>query len=260
MRRLASPFFLCVLAACSGPDRRMDQYATLVTKLGSYDDEERNAAIRKIRGGPPVETKAALRAILKGEVLGNWNERVLVSVAAILTTWEDEQTGEVDTTGLPELIEALRGPDDSLRRIAAEVLPLQGIAAVPLVKDVLTSGQRPNRMDAAVILGRMLGRNQEPAAGQALADVSLADEESPEVRMAIVINLAEWKNEEAAKGFLNGLTDPDEQVRTFSWLQIKKRLKPPYDFNPREDFAVRGESIRLLRAWWKEREKKKGKG
>ena len=137
--------FLCVVAACSTEDRRMEEYAGLVTKLGSYDEDERNDAIERIRSSPAEPTKAALRAILNDEVPGNWGARARVSVAAILTTWEDDQSGDVDTTGLPELVEALRGPDESLRRIAAEVLPLLGSAAVPHVKDVLTSGQRANK-------------------------------------------------------------------------------------------------------------------
>jgi HEAT repeat protein len=215
----------------------------------------RRSAIKQIRSSPAEPTKAALRAILNGDVEGSWNDRVRVNVAVILTTWKDEQTGKVDTTGLPELIEALRGPDDGLRRLAAEVLWLVGAPAVPHVKDVLRSGQQANRMEAAVILGRMVEENQEATAGEALLGFPLGDEESPEVRMAVVINVSAWRSPRAVAGLMDGLTDPDLAIRSFCWDRIKERCRPPVAFNPRDDFAPRAEAIQKLRAWWKDEQK-----
>ena len=237
----------------------MDEYLTRVTELGSYDENVRKKALLAIRASPPKPTKAALRSILKGEVPGNWTPLIRVTIAALLATWEDEETGEIDKTGLPELIEALRGPDVSLRRLAVETLPLIGTDAVKFVLDVLKSGQTENRMDAAVVLGRMLQRDQNAAAGRALLSVNLQEEPSAQVRMAVMINLAEWKSREAVDGFIAALTDPDEQVRAFAWQQVKERENPPIEFEPKGEIAKRTEQIQKIRAWWQEARKKKAR-
>ncbi len=249
-----------VAGGCSNEERvpSMDEYLTLVTDLGSYDNEVRRKAIRTILSRPQQPTKAALRAILRGDVPGHWNQRERVTIAMILATWEDEETGEVDATGLPELIEALRGPDASLRNMATEALPLLGRKAVPLVKDVLRTGQKENRIAAAKVLGLMLERNQEEAAGLALLGTSLKDEPDSEVRMAVVINLAQWKSPKAIDGFIDALTDPVDGIRFFAWQEIKRRCKPPVAFNPQDEMAARAEAIQKLRAWWRQEKKRRG--
>jgi len=256
---LLLPLFLLVSCSDTPDTPSMDEYLTRVTELGSYDENVRKQALLAIRASPPKPTKAALRSILKGEVPGNWTPLIRVTIAALLATWEDEETGEIDKSGLPELIEALRGPDVSLRRLAVETLPLIGTDAVNFVLDVLKSGQTENRMDAAVVLGRMLQREQNAAAGRALLSVNLQEEPSAEVRMAVMINLAEWKSREAVDGFIAALTDPDEQVRAFAWQQVKEREKPPVEFEPKGEIAKRTEQVQKIRAWWQGARKKKAR-
>jgi HEAT repeat protein len=234
----------------------MEEYLTRVNQLDSYDDDIRERAIRAIRRSPAEPTKAALRAILEGDVSGNWSDRVRVTIAAILATWEDEETGAIDSTGLPELIEALRGPEASLRRMAVDTLPLFKAEAVRYVADVLKSGQRANREAASIVLGKMLQEHQLAAAGRALLEADLKDEESAEVRMAVVINLAEWDSDEAIGGFIEALTDPDLQVRSFAWDRIQDRADPPLEFDPRADFAPRAEAVQKIRAWWRDQSRR----
>ena len=64
----------------------MDEYLTRVNQLASYDEEVRMTAIREIMASPREPTVAALRAILEGNVPGNWNPRARVYVAVILAT------------------------------------------------------------------------------------------------------------------------------------------------------------------------------
>jgi len=235
----------------------MDEYLTLVRDLGSYDEEVRRKAIRTILSRPQTPTKAALRAILRGEVPGRWTPRQKVTIACILATWEDEETGEVDATGLPELIEALRGPDASLRRMAKEALPLLGERAVPLVRDVLQTGQKEGRLAAAEVLGRMLEEKQIAQAGRALLNFGIKDEPDPEVRFAVVLNLSFWKSPEAVEGLINALTDPNQGVRYFAWQELKRRCKPPIPFNPRDEAGLRAEAVSKLRASWEEERRRR---
>jgi HEAT repeat protein len=242
---------LLVLGGCSNTSTvpSMEQYLTIVTRVGSYDEAIRRDAIRQIRSHPREPTVAAIKTILEE---GSWDLRVRVTLAAILATWPDEHSGEIDKSGLPDLIEALRGNEASLRRMAVDTLPLMGRDAVRYVQDVLVSGDKPNRMDAAVILGMMLQENQEASAGRALAEADLSSEVDPEVRMAVVINLAEWRSPQAIPAFIDALTDPNEQIRAFAWAQITARSEPPVEFRIHGDFPDRASAIQKLRAWWKD--------
>ena len=160
-RRFWPSLVVLLLYACSSTDEyqpTMEEYLTIITDLGSYDDEVRRKAVKSIRRHPRTATVDALRTVLKQ---GSWELRVRVTIATILATWEDETTGEIDKSGLPDLIEALRGPDAGLRRLAVETLPAIGHDAIQYVKDVVTSGGRANRTDAAVVLGMMLQQNQD---------------------------------------------------------------------------------------------------
>ncbi len=257
-QRLGLSIVLSACAACTTTQEppTLDEYLNRVGQLGSYDKGVARNAVEAIRSSPPEPTKAVLRSILQGDLPGNWSQLTRVRIAELLAKWRDETTREVDKTGMPELIEALRGPEASLREVASDTLPLFGADAVPFVADVLKSGGQPaNRMEAAMVLGRIVKRTQNPTAGRALLKANLKDEESAEVRMAVMLCLAEWRNKQAAEGFIEALTDPDWQVRNFAWDRLKERTDPPLEFNPSDDFAARAEGIQKLRAWWRDKMK-----
>ena len=236
-------------SGCAGSDERElspEDYLGILRQLGSYDRTVVQEAVRQIMRHPRSPTVAALQTTLRE---GRWDLRVKVQIARILAIWPDPQTGQIDRTGLRELIEGLRSPESDLREVACALLPLFGPEVVPHVADVLASGQKANRYAACEVLGTILRDTQDRGAGEALRD-RIMKEEDREVRMLLVINLAGWTNREAIGGFINALTDPDEGCREYAWLEIKKRADPPVEFDWRGSVARRSDAVQKLRSWW----------
>ncbi len=254
-RRRSSPLVLCaclglvVWPGCSSSGERelsAEDYLGILRQLGSYDRTVAEEAVRQIMRHPRAPTVAALQTTLRE---GQWDLRVKVQIARILAVWPDPQTGQIDKTGLPNLIEGLRCPESDLREISRALLPLFGAEIVPHVADVAASGQKANRYAACEILGAILEESQDRGAGEALRD-RVMKEEDREIRMLLVINLALWKSQDAIEGFINALTDPDEGCREYAWLEIKKRAEPPVAFDWRGTVGERSDAVQKLRSWW----------
>lgn len=238
------------LGGCSNSDELEpippEEMLSIVAELGSYDRDVQETAFKTIRVNPREPTVAALREILNTG-LGNFDLRVRVHIALLLATWPDENNN-VDKAGLPDLLEALRSPNDHLRRKAESVLPLFGRAAVRPVADILSSGQKSNRMSAVTVLGNILRDKQDPQAAQALQEV-LREEKEAEVRIYVLIKYAQWASRDVVEGLLIGLTDPNEDIREYAWKELARK-KPPHTFDPFDAPAKRATVIQQLGAWW----------
>ncbi|HAK95771.1 MAG TPA: hypothetical protein DCM87_12445 [Planctomycetes bacterium] len=246
---LAACLGLLVWPGCGSSDERElspEDYLGILRQLGSYDRTVVEESVRQIMRHPRAPTVAALQTTLRE---GQWDLRVKVQIARILAVWPDPQTGQVDRAGLPEFIEGLRCPESDLREISGALLPVFGAEVVPHVADVLASGQKANRYAACEVLGAILRESQDRGAGEALRD-RIMKEEDREIRMLLVINLALWKSREAIEGFINALTDPDEGCREYAWMEIKKREKPPVEFDWRGTVGQRSDAVQKLRSWW----------
>ncbi len=255
--------FILLFAGCSNTGEQepipLEELLGVVKQLAAYDPGKREEAMRKIRVHPREPTVAALREILQQRLEG-FDLRVRVHIAAFIATWEDD-AGNVDKTGLPDLVEALRSSNGYLRTIAREVLPLLGGVVVPPVKDVLISGgQKESRMAACEILGRLVREKQNPEAARALQDM-LLEEKDHDVRMFILINYAKWENKAVVEGLIDALTDPNEDIRGYAWQELERRKTvvrdmPQVEFHPLDPLAKRSEIVRRLRSWWEDEKRR----
>ncbi len=222
---------------------RVKNYSSVLKKLGSSVEEDRNEAIQRFLNAGKQRGSEVVVYFLEDKATIT-NERVRVNLAGILAQWKD-------TRGIPFLLEHFHTKDKWVRSIVAQSLVVYGnnIQVVDYVGEQLeNSSSVSTRRLAASVLSRVGSEKAAWYLSRNLKDSDL------EVRAECIEGIINSPHRRERLGYLiDALTDPDSSLRQISWWAIQKTLKGreiPVQFKPTDpDEAKRAIDVAQLRRW-----------
>ena len=241
---VVGPLALAWWTGCAAPEERetlaerLRRDGTLLRQLASYEGEERNAGIARVKALGKEQGSLLALYLLQEPTLDDY--RLDVVLARILSDWRDPRA-------IGYLLGTLKQQDQGAVDIAAEGLLV--FADRPEVLDALSEqlreGAVPERRTAANTLSRM----GTPRAIEIFAE-RFKDESSKEVRAPMLLGVLESRSP-LRKSFLVGaLVDADLAIRELAWEALRQYPDVPVvAFEPAGPLDERSKGVAVLRLW-----------
>ena len=247
MRRsllLCGSTLLAVLAGCAATEERdslaerLRRDGTLLTQLASYDAEERNRGVERVKGLGKEQGTALALYLLQEPTLDDYRRDVVL--ARILADWRDPRA-------VRYLLATLKQPDQGAVGIAGEGLLV--FADRPEVLDALSEQLREGAVSERRTAADILSRMGTPRAIEIFAG-RFKEEGSEEVRAPMLLGVLESRSPLRKRFLIDGLTDSDLAIRELAWEAVRQYPDVPVaTFDPAGPLEERSKDIAVLRLW-----------
>ncbi len=217
---------------------------TLIPMLGSYNEAEQNQAIQSFLNNLekyPDEIAKILVTSISDPV---YSDRTKLVAACLLALLRDDRGIEILLTNLGADSE---GTQDLVRRH----LRSYGPRIIPVVAEILNTGNTRARLNAAIVLDDLAQENRVKECYESMWN-RLEHEPEAQVRFVLIAGLAKDERTIAQRRLLLSLTrEPDDLNREIAWGALKERLPIPADiiFEPAASVETRKTQVARLTHW-----------
>ncbi len=245
MRRMTALILVAVVAGCSGSQEQQDPVefikdnSSLFRRLGSPDDELRQNAARSFMSLGLDRGTDTAAWFLENDRAADTSRLLRIMLARILAEWRDPR-------GIPYLLEALIRREHQFFQDIEAALKNYGEnpKLVAYLEEQIASADADVRRLCASVLSELQG----PTALRVLAKRLRVDSDDDVRGLALVGIMNANRSRERDIFLIDGMTDPDVEIRSLAWIALKRET-PPLEFDPRGSDLVRAESIATLRSW-----------